>query len=74
MSSAMAHLILFLSLSSPAFAAGVPIRPGATLAATTNSAKQDNRQDGVPFVAATIDVATVEIPVRKPSQTAKDSR
>jgi hypothetical protein len=49
MKTAMAHLLLFLSLSSAAFAADVPVYPGAMLSATLARAMQERNPDSVVY-------------------------
>ena len=49
MKSAMANLLLFLSLSSTAIAADVPVYPGATLSATLTHAMQEKNPDSVVY-------------------------
>ena len=49
MKSAMAHLLLYLSLSSPAFAADVPVYPGANLDAAMTSAMQEKYPDSAVY-------------------------
>jgi hypothetical protein len=49
MKTAMAHLLLFLSLSSTALAADVPVYPGATLNATLTHAMQERNPDSVVY-------------------------
>ena len=46
---AMVNLTLFLSLSSTAFAADIPVYPGATLSATMTNARQHKNPDGVVY-------------------------
>src|ERR1700687_5748918 len=49
MKTAMTHLLLFLSLSSIAVAADVPVYPGATLSATLTQAMQEKDPDSVVY-------------------------
>jgi hypothetical protein len=49
MKTAMAHLLLSLSLSSLALAADVPVYPGATLSATLTHAMQEKAPDSVVY-------------------------
>ena len=49
MKTAMAHLLLFLSLSSIALAADVPVYPGATISATLTQAMQEKNPDSVVY-------------------------
>ena len=49
MKTAMAHLLLFLSLSSPALAADVPVYPGATLSTTLTHGMQEKDPDSVVY-------------------------
>jgi hypothetical protein len=50
MKTAMAHLLLFLSLSSTTFAADVPVYPGATLNQTLTDAMQEKNPDSVVYI------------------------
>lgn len=50
MKTAMAHLLLFLSLSSTALAADVPVYPGATLNQTLTHAMQDKNPESVVYI------------------------
>jgi hypothetical protein len=45
MKTSMANLLLFLSLSSTAFATDIPVDPGATLSATITKAMRDKSPD-----------------------------
>ena len=49
MKTAMGHLLLFLSLSSIALAADVPVYPGATLSATLTHAMQEKDPDSLVY-------------------------
>jgi hypothetical protein len=49
MKSAMANLLLFLSLSSTAIAADVPVYPGATISVPMTNAMQDKNPDSVVY-------------------------
>lgn len=49
MKTAMAHLLLFLSLSSLASAADVPVYPGATVSRELTHAVQDKSPDSVVY-------------------------
>jgi hypothetical protein len=49
MKTAMAHLLLFLSLSSLASAADVPVYPGATLSPELTHAMQDRNPDSIVY-------------------------
>jgi len=49
MKTAMAHLLMFLSLSSTALAADVPVYPGATLSAILSHAMQAKNPDSVVY-------------------------
>ena len=49
MKTAMAHLLLFLSLSSIAAAADVPVYPGATRSSTLTRAMQEKDPDSVVY-------------------------
>ena len=49
MKTAMAHLLLFLSLSSTALAADIPVYPGATLSAGLTHAMQEKSPDSVVY-------------------------
>ena len=49
MKTAMAHLLLFLSLSSLASAADVPVYPGATVSRELTHAVQDKNPDSVVY-------------------------
>ena len=49
MKTAMAHLLLFLSLSSLASAADVPVYPGATVSPELTHAMQDKNPDSVVY-------------------------
>jgi hypothetical protein len=49
MKTAMAHLLLLLSLSSLALAADVPVYPGATLSATLTQAMQEKDPDSAVY-------------------------
>jgi hypothetical protein len=50
MKSAMAHLLLFLSLVSPAFAADIPVYPGAALDTALTAAMQEKYPDSAVYV------------------------
>ena len=47
--TAMAHLLLFLSLSSPALVADIPVYPGATLSAALTQAMQEKNPGGAVY-------------------------
>ena len=49
MKMTMAHLLLFLSLSSTVLAADVPVYPGATLSETLTHAMQERNPDSVVY-------------------------
>jgi hypothetical protein len=52
MKTAMAHLLLFLSFSSLASAADVPVYPGATVSPELTRAMQDKDPDSVVYTTA----------------------